>query len=68
MRMKNFIFKSSQDSDLQKLFIKLELIQKELRHARDDHVQMTKDLSTIVKGVALIVSVPEEELPELEDK
>ncbi len=61
--MKNFIFKSSNDSDLSKMFqLKLELIQKELRHQRDEHAQITKDLSTIVKGIALLVSVPEEDL------
>ncbi len=57
--MKNFIFKSSlQITDLYKI---LQQVQAELRHARDDHIQMDKDLRTIVKGVALMISAPEEE-------
>ncbi len=70
LRMKNFIFKSSEDkTDLKKLFIILELIQKEQRHARYDLQLGLKHLDTIVKGVALMVSAPEaeEELGTTED-
>ncbi len=58
--MKNFFSSPPKSPDLQS-FSKLDLIQKELRHARDDHAQMQKDLSTIVRGIALMVSAPTEE-------
>ncbi len=69
--MKNFIFKSSQDSDLLKILQKLDIIQSEQRHARYDLQVIQKDIKIILKGVALLVSVPEADpvdLPELEDK
>ncbi len=61
MRMKNFIFKSSTDSDLLKI---LQLVQAEQRHARYDLQQITKQVDTCVKGIALLVSVPEPETDE----
>ncbi len=68
--MKNFIFKSSQDSDLLKLFQKIEIIQKEQRHARFDLQEILKSCQTNTKALAILVSTPEqeEEIPELEDK
>ncbi len=60
--MKNFIFKSSQDSDLQKLFQKLDIIQAEQRHARYDLQQLDKRMIILVKGMAILVSTPEEDL------
>ena len=57
MRMK--IFESPQ-KDLEKnLSLRLDVIQKQLRLLRDDNSQMSKDLSTIVKGIALLVAAPE---------
>ncbi len=44
---------------------KLDVIQKQLRDLRDDNVQMSKDIRTIVKAVALMVTAPEEEEIEL---
>ncbi len=61
MRMKNFIFKSSNNSDLLKIFTRLESIQAEQRHARYDLTIILKKLDIVVKGVALMVSAPEEE-------
>ncbi len=61
--MKNFIFKSSVDTtDLLKILQKLDIIQKEQRHARYDLQVGLKQLDTIVKGIALLVSVPEPDL------
>ncbi len=46
--MKNFIFKSSDNSDLQKMFVnKLESIQSELRHQRIDHVNFQHKLDKL---------------------
>ncbi len=66
MRMKNFIFKSSIDSDLLKIFNQLNLIQTELRHNRYDNKMELNKLDTCVKGLALLVSAPDdsETLPE----
>ncbi len=67
--MKNFIFKSSQDSDLLKIFTRVELIQTELRAQRYEHKVMLLQLERCVKGLALLVSAPEnnsETLPEEE--
>ncbi len=63
MRMKNFIFKSSSTpSDFHKIcMLKLEIMQKQLRELRDDNQITHKDLNTIVKGLALLVSAPETE-------
>ncbi len=63
--MKNFIFKST-DADLQKLFIILELIQKEQRHARYDLQVIIKETKTLIKGMAILVSSPDNS-PEPED-
>ncbi len=68
--MKNFIFKSSQDTDLLKIFSLLDHIQAEQRHARYDLQQILKGVSTNTKALAILVSAPENEpeLEELEDK
>ncbi len=55
MRMKNFIFKSSQDTDLLKI---LQLVQAEQRHARFDLKECNRKLDTCVKALALLVSAP----------
>ncbi len=72
MRMKNFIFKSSNDSDLLKIISLLESIQKEQRANRYDNQLELKKLDTCVKGMAILVSSPEpedlEQISELEDK
>ncbi len=57
------LFKSPQ-RDLEKI-TKLDIMQKQLRDLRDDNIQISKDLKTIIKGVALLVSVPQED--EIED-
>ncbi len=59
--MKNFIFKSSLDKDLLKIFQKLDLIQKEQRHARYDLQVILTKVETCVKGIAIMVcDVPED--------
>ncbi len=68
--MKNFIFKSSQDSDLLKI---LHIVQAEQRHARYDLQQILKGVNTNTKALAILVSAPEPDLedsdpPDLEDK
>ncbi len=66
--MKNFIFKSSQASDLLKIISLLESIQTELRHNRFDNQSELDQLRTIVKGLALLVSAPERnDSPTLDD-
>ncbi len=64
MRMK--IFESPQ-RDLEKnlsLFMKkLETIQKQLRDLRDDNSRMSLQLAQCVKGIALMVSAPENDEP-----
>ncbi len=67
MRMKNFIFKSSQDTDLLKILQKLDVIQAEQRHARYDLQQIQKKLEITVKGIALLVSTPEPDLESEQD-
>ncbi len=64
MRMKNFIFKSSQDTDLLKIFTRLDNIQAEQRHARYDLQEILKSCQTNTKALAILVSTPE---PEEED-
>ncbi len=55
------IFESPQ-KDLEKnLSFRLEIMQKQLRDLRDDNSLISKDLKTILKGVALLVAVPEKE-------
>ncbi len=66
MRMKNFIFKSSKDTDLLKILQIMEIIQAEQRHARYDLQQIEKKLDITVKGIALMVSAPEEELEDVD--
>ena len=68
MRMKNFIFKSSQDSDLQKFSLKLEIVQKQLRDLRDDNQIIQKDLKTCVKALAAIYSSPKDMTEETLEK
>ncbi len=58
--MKNFFSSPSKTPDLQN-FSKLEIIQKQLRDLRDDNIRMSNDIRTIVKGIALLVTVPEPE-------
>ncbi len=59
--MKNFIFKSSQDSDLLKIFSILDSIQAEQRHARYDLKMILENIVVVKKGIALMVSAPEPE-------
>ncbi len=66
MRMKNFIFKSSFTTDLLKIYQKLEIIQKEQRAARYDLQVITKQVTTCVKGLAILVSAPENDSETLE--
>ncbi len=57
------IFESPQrdlEKNLSVLDNKLDVIQKQLRGLRDDNVQMSKDIRTIIKAVALMVTAPEE--------
>ncbi len=68
MRMKNFIFKSSNDSDLQKFSLTLRLIQAEARHQRDDLSDIKRRLTRIIELLNTTSEVeredkyPEEEL------
>ncbi len=57
--MKNFIFKSSPDSDFTKIISLLEVIQKEQRANRYDNQIEIKQLDKCVKALALMVSAPE---------
>ncbi len=68
--MKNFIFKSQNNFDLQKFSKTLEIIQAEQRHARYDLQQILKEVHTNTKALAILVSQPEpeQEAEELEDK
>ncbi len=59
--MKNFIFKSSQDTDLLKLFQKLDIIQAKQRHARFDLKIINEKVQILVQGMAILVSQPEPE-------
>jgi len=67
LRMKNFIFKSSTDKDLQKFSLSLEIIKKEQRSARYDLQLIQKQLQICVKGIALLVSTPEPDLESEQD-
>ncbi len=58
--MKNLFSSPPKDSDLQN-FSKLEIIQKQLRDLRDDNTLMREQLRICVKGIALLVSAPEDE-------
>ncbi len=56
------VFKSPlKDLEKEANSIKLDVIQKQLRDLRDDNASLAKDLKTILKGVALMVSAPEPE-------
>ncbi len=59
MRMKNFIFKSSLDKDLLKIFNKLEIMQQQLRELRGDNTYLTLKTNQLVKGMAILVTQPE---------
>ncbi len=66
--MKNFIFKSN-DSDLQKIiYNKLEIIQKELRFQRQDHVNMARMLQTLTLDKGLQKQVDDYFEDDAEDK
>ncbi len=68
MRMKNFIFKSSNNSDLSKILLRLEIMQREMRHQRDDLSDIKRRLTRvigIVTGSTIVQredEYPEEEL------
>ncbi len=67
--MKNIF--SSPSEDLQLFLKEIRIIQKQLIDLRVDHDQMNRKLTKCVKGLAILVSQPEEEfqeIPELEDK
>ncbi len=74
MRMKNFIFKSSNDSDLQKFSLTLRLIQAEARHQRDDlsdiKRRLTRIITILTKSSPVLrqdeLPIEEEEYPEEE--
>ncbi len=67
MRMKNFIFKSSNDSDLQKFSLTLRLIQAEARHQRDDLSDIKRRLTRIIGLLNTTSEVErEDEYPEEE--
>lgn len=59
--MKNFFSSPPKSTSDLENFSQLDHIQRQLRELRDDHAQMNKDLRTIVKAVALLVSAPEPE-------
>ncbi len=60
--MRMHVFKSPlKDLEKEANSIKLDVIQKQLRDLRDDNASLAKDLKTILKGVALMVSAPEPE-------
>ncbi len=65
--MKNFIFKSSSDTDLQKIISLLNQVQTEQRHARYDLQEIQKKLQITVKGIAILVSTPEPDLESEQD-
>ncbi len=67
MRMKNFIFKSSLNTDFKKIISILESIQKEQRANRYDNQLELKKLDICVKGLAILVSAPEDSPDIVED-
>ncbi len=65
--MKNFIFKSSNNSDLQKFWLKLEIMQKQLRDMRDDNSDIKRRLTRVISIMTESAPVErEEEYPEEE--
>ncbi len=65
--MKNFIFKSQSISfDLVKILKVLDFVQKEQRANRYDNTQILKQLDICVKGLALLVSAPENDMTDTE--
>ncbi len=65
--MKNLIFKSQNNFDFNKFSLKLDIIQKEQRANRYDNQVILKKLDTCVKGLALLVSAPENDNTTLDD-
>ncbi len=61
MRMKNFIFKSSNNSDLQKFWLKLEIMQKQLRDMRDDNSDIKRRLTRVISIMTETAPVEREE-------
>ncbi len=69
MRMKNFIFKSSNNSDLLKIFMSLEIIKKQNRAFRDDITDIKHRLTSISRQITdrtPNIEEREEEYPEEE--
>ncbi len=67
MRMKNFIFKSSNNSDLQKFSLTLAIMQKKMRHQRDDLSDIKRRLTRVISLMTDSTPVErEEEYPEEE--
>ncbi len=67
LEMKNFIFKSQNNFDLQKFSRKLEVIQQELRHQRDDNNDIKRRLTRVIGLLTDSATVErEEEYPEEE--
>ena len=65
--MKNFIFKSQNNFDLQKFSLKLEIMQKEMRHQRDDLTDIKRRLTRIITIMTAETIVQrEDEPPEVE--
>ncbi len=65
--MKNFIFKSSNKSpDFTKIFILINQIQTEQRHARGDLKQILNNLSTLLDSLQTIPEDKQEHIPEEE--
>ncbi len=59
LRMKFHFLSPQNSSDLSEISNKLDRAQKQLRELRDDNSKMSRDLQIIVKGIALMVSAPE---------
>ncbi len=66
--MTNFIFKSAR-TDLQKIYQKLDMVQSELRHQRQDNIQILYLLNKIINNDKLQKQVDDfYDRPELDDK
>ncbi len=65
--MKNFFSSPQETSDLQNFFLKLEIIQKEMRHQRDDLQDIKRRLTRIIGLITDTATVErEDEYPEEE--
>ncbi len=65
--MKNFIFKSRESLDLQKFSLKLQVMQQEMRHQRDDLSDIKRRLTRIITIMTSSTPVErEDEYPEEE--